>query len=249
MDRGTRPLARLACAVVLTGPLNLPVDDPPAVVPPESGTDVGGEEAPVPAGAYADQAALQPAPVLRSSVQAAERKVAGAQRLHQQILQRLATARSRHAEFTSLLQSLESEAGAATRELAAAESRMQERAVAAFVSGEIATSAVVSSLEAAQHDSVLDLTTRRVLVGAALDQDGLAIDGYLDLRARLEREALATLDSVRAMERAIGGLTTEAAGRRPRSTGPPTSWRRTGQAARSTCTTPCSRWPSPTSGL
>jgi murein DD-endopeptidase MepM/ murein hydrolase activator NlpD len=192
---------------MLAGRPDLPADDPPAPSAPVA----GGEAVPAPVGAGADPAAFEPAPALQSSVQVAERKLSGARDAHQQIVERLATARSRHAELSGQLQALDSDGEAVTRALAEAESRLQDRAVAAFVSDEGATSAVVSSLEAAHNDSVLDLTARRVLVEAALDQDELAIGGYLEARARIDREALATLDSIRALERAMAGLAAEVA--------------------------------------
>jgi murein DD-endopeptidase MepM/ murein hydrolase activator NlpD len=176
-----------------------------------AGGGVAGDAAGGAAGdAAGAEEARRLAEVLRARVLAAEAGLAAARKEHQVVVDRLAAARLHHAELADQLQALGAGSEAAAREVAIAEARLQARAVAAFVSSEAAASAVIGSFEASNHDSVLDLASRRVLLGAALDQDELAIEAYLELRARLDRQVLSTLDGLRAIDQAISGLAQEA---------------------------------------
>ena len=161
------------------------------------------ETVPPPDGAYAGQEEFKPAEVLWSSVRAAEVKLAEVRVVEEDRIAVVRTIRLGRKELRAEQASLDAETQAAAADIRRAETALRERAVAAFMTDDALTNAVIGSFDAADHDQVLDLQVRRTLLGAALDQDEHAIDAYLELRASLDGRALATLDSIRLAERTL----------------------------------------------
>ncbi|MCP3989440.1 MAG: peptidoglycan DD-metalloendopeptidase family protein [Actinomycetia bacterium] len=191
---------------VVTGPdgevidtsLDPLVDEPPGEeAPPTDQTDL---TVPAPSGSYGDQGEFEPAQVLWSSVQAADRRLADAQTEHVAAIEIVRAARLRRKELLASRAALNDEDRQALGDLERAEVTLQQRAVAAFVSNDAAVSAIVGSFRLTDHDDLIDLRARRVLLDVALEQDEKAIAEVVRLRDRLDRSIVAVLDALRAVE-------------------------------------------------
>lgn len=174
------------------------VDEPPGETVPE--TD---ETVPAATGSYEDQEAFEPQEVLWSSVRAAERKVSEANETHGEAIERVREARRQRKALQHQRDQLTADNRGAIQDLATAEVELQERAVAAFVTDDSVATALFGSLEAADYDQVLELRARVVLLEAVLGQDRLAIESYIELRARLDRAVVAVVAELRRAERRI----------------------------------------------
>ncbi len=155
---------------------------------------------PAPVGAYDGQRPYQPARVLRSNVKAAEDKVADVRWMQAEMIRQAHETRRHRKALLFRRQSLDADSLQAAQALEDAQAALRERAVAAFVSNDDANEALLHSLEAADHDSVLDLQVRQRLLGVALDSDAVAIDDYHRLRTQLSGDLVATVDELRTIE-------------------------------------------------
>ena len=182
------------------------VDEAPAESVPET------DETVPPSGSYSGQAEFKPQEVLWSSVRTAEAKVATATANHEAAVESARSARLEHKESRSRRAALSGERREAVLELAQAETDLQERAIAAFVANDAAAAATIASLQAADHDGILDIQARRVLLDVALGQDELAIKNYTRLRGQLDQSVLKALDETRQAARRIRGAVTVAEG-------------------------------------
>ena len=199
---------------------NTPVD--PNATPPttdpllneEAGETVPStpDTVPAPVGAYDGQKPYQPARVLRSNVKAAEKKMADVRWMRSEMVVQAHEAKRHRKELQLRQQSLDAESLQATQALQDAEATLKERAVAAFVSNDGANEALLHSLEAADHDSVLDLQVRQELLGVALDSDAVAIDDYIQLRTQLSGDLVATVDELRTTETTLADQEVQADG-------------------------------------
>ncbi|MEZ5408803.1 MAG: M23 family metallopeptidase [Acidimicrobiales bacterium] len=165
---------------------------------------------PAPVGSYDGQKPYQPARVLRSNVQAAERKLADVRWMQTEMIRQAHEAKRLRKDLQLRQQSLDAQSLQATHALQDAEATMKERAVAAFVSNDGANEALLHSFESADHDSVLDLEVRQRLLGVALDSDAVAIDDYHDLRSQLSGDLVATVDELRTTETTLTDLEAQA---------------------------------------
>ncbi len=158
---------------------------------------------PEPTGAYAGQGAYQPAEILWSSVRTAEAKVAEARARRDELVAEADELRRRHLALLEAQVALGDEAEAAAADIADAETTLQRRAIAGFMHDETIENAVIGSLRASEHDTILDFGIRQRLLRAILDQDDDAIGAYLDLRAQIDADVLAGIDEIRDMADAI----------------------------------------------
>ncbi|MEL7208207.1 MAG: M23 family metallopeptidase [Actinomycetota bacterium] len=174
------------------------IDEAPGESAPES-----EETVPPPTGAYGDQGAFEPSPVLWSSVRAAETKLAEAEgRLHDAI-DRARAARRRRKELEQVRRDLRTEDQVALDELDEAERVLQERSIAAFVGADIEALALIGRLRAVDHDRNLDGWIRSRLLAVALEADDHAIDEYRRLRSELDRSVTTTASAMRRTERQL----------------------------------------------
>ena len=171
---------------------------------------------PPPRGAYGGQGEFKPAQVLWSSVRQAEAKLTEVRWIHEELIRQARQARLQHKALRVQQGSLDTDRRRAVAGVQAGETELRERAVAAFVSNDDVTEALLGSLQAASHDRVLELQVRQRLLGVALNADEQAIASYLQLRAQLDQDLLATVDSLRAADVSIVDLETRA-GRRGRA--------------------------------
>lgn len=174
------------------------IDEPPGETVPETDKTV-----PAATGTYEDQEVFEPQEVLWSSVRAAERKVNDAAETHREAIERVREARRRRKALRHRRDQLTADNRGATQDLASAEVELQQRAVTAFVTDDSVATALFGSLRAADYDQVLDLRSRIVLLDAVLGQDRLAIESYIDLRARLDRAVVSIIGDLRRAERRI----------------------------------------------
>ncbi len=165
---------------------------------------------PAPVGAYDGPKPYQPARVLHSNVQAAEKKLADVRWMRAEMVRQAHDAKRHRKELQLRQQSLDTQSLQATQALQDAEAMLKDRAVAAFVSNDGANEALLHSLESADHDSVLDLQVRQRLLGVALDSDAVAIDDYLQLRTQLSGDLVATVDELRLTEVSLTDLEAQA---------------------------------------
>lgn len=167
---------------------------------------------PAPVGAYDGQKPYLPARVLRSNVQAAEKKLADVRWVRAEMVRQAHDAKRHRKELQLRQQSLDARSLQASQALQDAEAMLKDRAVAAFVSNDGANEALLHSLESADHDSVLDLQVRQRLLGVALDSDAVAIDDYHQLRSQLSGDLVATVDELRITETSVADLEAQAEG-------------------------------------
>ncbi|MGF1598259.1 MAG: peptidoglycan DD-metalloendopeptidase family protein [Acidimicrobiales bacterium] len=178
--------------------------------------EAAGEEAPEtgatvpPRGGYGGQSEFRPATVLWSNVRQAEAKLAAAVEHRDGLVDRLRQTRLGHKRLRLRRDQLDAEDQRAVAELAAAERRLQDRAVAAFVANDSLETAALSSLESINHDRILEFVSRRRLLDVALDADDVAITAYFTLRDRLDDQALSVADSISYSERTMAALEPEA---------------------------------------
>lgn len=156
---------------------------------------------PEPDSAYNGQAEYEPAAVLWSSVRTAERKVSAAEQAHRESIARVREARLVQKKLRLRKRALDADGQQASSDIAASERRLRERAVAAFVTEDSQREAVLSSLEAVDHDRLMEFRIRTRLLAVALDADDQAIADYLELRSSLEGDALVIVDALRAIEK------------------------------------------------
>lgn len=198
---------------------------PPAPGPEDGSTtttldplidEAEGEEAPEtdvtvpePTGAYAGQGAYQPAEVLWSSVRAAEAKVTAARAERNVLVAEADELRSRHRALLDEQSAFGENAEAAAAEIAEAETTLQRRAIAGFMHDDTLENAIIGSLRASEHDTILDFGIRQRMLRAILDQDDEAIGAYLERRAEIDADVLAGIDEIRTVSRAISDVETE----------------------------------------
>ena len=164
---------------------------------------------PSPRGAYAGQGGYEPAEVLWSSVRAAENKVAEAQARHDALVAEVAGLRERHRGLVDEQSALGDDARAAAADIAEAETTLTRRAVAGFMHDDALENAILGSLQASEHDTILDFGIRQRFLTAVLDQDDEAIRDYLQLRSEIDADVLAGIDEIRLVQRAIQDLEVE----------------------------------------
>jgi murein DD-endopeptidase MepM/ murein hydrolase activator NlpD len=169
------------------------------------------ETVPEPSGAYAGQGGYEPAEVLWSSVRAAESKVAEAQSTLDGLNTEVGELRARHRSLLDQQSALGEDAEAAAEEIAEAETTLRRRAIAGFMHDDSLDNAVLGSLQAADHDTILDFGIRQQLLRAVLDQDDDAIRDYLELRSRIDADVLAGIDEIRIVHQSIERLDEEIA--------------------------------------
>ena len=167
------------------------------------------ETVPEPKGAYAGQGSYQPAEVLWSSVRAAEGKVAAAQATRDALQLEIAEVRSQHRRLLDEQAALGDEAETAADEISEAETTLRRRAIAGFMHDDALENAVLGSLQASEHDTILDFGIRQRFLRALLDQDDEAIGDYLELRSEIDADVLAGIDEIRDVQTAIRDLDTE----------------------------------------
>ena len=193
----------------MSGPDSEVVDtslDPLVDEPPGEGAPETDQTVPAPAESYGNQGAYEPAEVLWSSVRTAERKLADATADQVVAIEEVRAARLRRKELFHRRRGLTREDRLAAAALEQAEVVLQERAIAAFVSNDVAVgavSAVADSLQAVEHDEILDLQARRVLLDVAIDQDEIAIAEVVRLREQLDRSIVDVVDALRAAKTEI----------------------------------------------
>jgi murein DD-endopeptidase MepM/ murein hydrolase activator NlpD len=164
------------------------------------------ETVPEPTGAYSGQGGYQPAEVLWSSVRAAETKVAEAQSTHDVLVAEVNELRAHHRSLLDEQAALGEEAQTAADDIAEAETTLRRRAIAGFMHDDALENAVLGSLQASEHDTILDFGIRQELLRAVLDQDDDAIRAYLQLRSEIDANVLTGIDQIRQVQRSIQHL-------------------------------------------
>ena len=181
-----------------TTTIDLLLDEPQGETAPETDQTV-----PAPTGTYGGQAEFEPPKVLWSSVRRAKRKLAEATTVLEASIEDVREVRTRYKVLGHRREALTFENRQAMVDLEQAEIHLQERAVAAFVSDDAATNALIGSVDASGYDQVLDLQARRTLLDVVLAQDEEAIEVYLRLRAKLDRAVASVHEAQRRFERRL----------------------------------------------
>ena len=182
------------------------IDEPEGEEVPETDATV-----PEPTGAYAGQGEYEPPDVVWSSVRAAEAKVVEAQAERDALVAEVDGLRGLHRELLDEQSALGEAAEEAAAEIAEAETTLQRRAIAGFMHDETLESAVLGSLRASEHDTILDFGIRQRMLRTLLDQDDEAIGAYLTLRAGIDADVLSGIDEIRAVVSAIAAVEEEIA--------------------------------------
>lgn len=174
---------------------------------------------PPPGGAYSDQKPYTPQPVLWSSVRRAEEKLAEARAAQEASIDLVRRSRAGLKALMQHHRRLEGQHRDLGGQILQAEGVLRDRAVAAFVSNGALAPMMLGSLGAADHDQVLDLQTRHLLVDAVIGADIEVIAADRGARASIEAELTEVAGDIRAIEGALAaaeaeaGATMEAVGR------------------------------------
>ena len=180
------------------------VNEEPGEPAPETGVTV-----PEPTGTYAGQPEYRANEILWSSVRQAEAKLTSAREVYHEAIGQVREVRLEHKRLRALRSGLDDESQEKLADAADAETRLEKRAIAAFMTDGTASFSALGSLGGSQ-DEILDFTIRQHLVTVALESDTDALSDYLQARSRLDDKSLTLSDTMRDVEREMATFEDEA---------------------------------------